>query len=113
MSNDHQKYIFQTLGIVAGVIVSLIIVAPIGIKNAVHRIIVSLIAGFIFAAFVPDLPFLEQLRGDTLNHWMAQGFVVGSMVYFFLEVVLRLISSNDWLVEVAKEIIRIRGSKRE
>ncbi|MGR3599200.1 MAG: DUF6107 family protein [Heliomarina sp.] len=112
---DETRWIARALGAFLGVIASMIMVAPKGTKNAFYRLWIGIVMGAIFAPVVDDIWFLGGLGGDDFDHTLVRSAVAGFGVWFVLEFTARMMSSTDWLVELAKEVLRLRanGSDRK
>lgn len=101
----------RVIGTILGVLVSLIMVAPEGSRNAFFRVLGGLVMGFIFAPTIHHLPMLGFLSGDSADFMLARGATAGFSVWFILEAAARLLSSTDWIVKTAKAIIELGGKK--
>lgn len=104
-----QRLLVRALGALLGVLASLIMVAPEGTKNALYRALVGVTMGFIFAPVAPNLPFMGFLSGDGIDYALARGALMGFSIWWVLEIIARVLSSNDWIVEVLREAARLRG----
>jgi len=112
-SEEWVRWVARGLGALLGVISSMIMVAPEGTRNAFYRLWIGIVAGMIFAPFIPNLPGLGGLAGDGVSNFIARSFVSGFGVWFILEATARMLSNTDWIVKIAQEVIRLRsgGSK--
>ncbi|WP_109468528.1 DUF6107 family protein [Albibacillus kandeliae] len=107
---DEARWIARALGAALGVIASMIMVAPAGTKNAFYRLWIGIVMGAIFSPVVDDIWFFGGLAGEDFDHTLARSAVAGFSVWFVLEFTARMISSTDWLVELAKEVLRMNAS---
>lgn len=110
---DAWHWLVRGIGALIGVIASLIIVAPAGTKNAMYRAWVGVSMGVIFAPVVPQLPWMAWLAGISVEHILARAAFAGFATWFALEFIARMLSSTDWLVRLAQEILRLRSGGRD
>lgn len=103
-------WVFKSMGALAGVLASLVIVAPESTKNALYRAIIGVVMGVIFSPATQNLVFF--LDGDGLEHHLAAGAATGFTVWFILEGVARLLSSRDTVTRLLEELLRISGRKK-
>ncbi|AUC55720.1 hypothetical protein CDO87_03380 [Sagittula sp. P11] len=99
------------IGAMVGVMASLIMVAPEGTRNAVYRALVGITMGVIFAPLADSLPFMTWMGGDDLDAVLARSALTGFVIWWVLEVIARLLSSNDWLVSLLRETARLRSNR--
>lgn len=110
LSEGPGIWLVRALGALAGVIASLIMVAPVGTKNAFYRVWVGVTMGVIFAPIVHQIPGLGWLAGMTVEHVMARAAFVS---WSLLEFIARMLSSTDWLVKLAQEILRLKAGNKK
>ncbi|MGR3456087.1 DUF6107 family protein [Pseudooceanicola sp.] len=110
MLDHHQitEAAIRGLGALIGVLASIILIAPDPTRNLAYRVMISLAMGFIFAPVLPHIPPFGFLGGAQLEFVMARGAAAGFGIWSVLEVIARLLSSTDWLVRLAREVIRLR-----
>ena len=103
-------WLAKAAGAVCGVLISLVMVAPDGTKNAFYRLALGTVGGIIFAPITQNvLPFF---KGDGIEYHMAAGCITGFACWFILEATARLLASDKWVTRVLEEILRIRGSDK-
>lgn len=111
MNDDYLlNYVLRIVGALAGVLSSLIMVAPEGTKNSLYRVLVGVTMGVIFSPVLDSIPFLQFLSGDDAEHVIARAAACGFSIWFILEATARFLSSTDWIVGTAREIIRLRNN---
>lgn len=106
------KLLIRGLGVLIGVLASLIFIAPAATRNVFYRVAVSIAMGFIFAPVLPHVWGFNFLAGSNLELVMARGAAMGFSIWSILELIARLLSSTEWLERLAKEIIRLRAGGR-
>lgn len=112
--DDLPSLAARGIGVLIGVLASLIMIAPEGTKNNAYRVLVSVTMGFIFAPVVSDLPGLGFLAGGGSDHALARGAASGFAIWSVLQVLARLLSNQGgWIERMLKEMARIRGGGRE
>jgi len=102
----------RLLGAVAGVIASVMMVAPEGTKNALYRVWVGVTMGVIFSPVVPKLPLMGWLAGMGTDAMLARAAFTAFVIWFLLEAIARLLSSNEWLTRLARDFLS-RGGKEK
>lgn len=102
----------RAIGVLIGVLASLIMIAPEGTKNNAYRVLISITMGFIFAPLVPDVPFMAWTDGDSIDHAMARGAACGFAIWSVLQAIARLLSARGGFVErTLREMARLRGGR--
>lgn len=99
MPEPHVKAVIASiwaaklLGSLAGVLISMAMVAPEGTRSAVYRCILGTIAGIIFSPTMMRLvPFFA---GETWEDWLAASAATGFSIWFILEMFARWLSSPE------------------
>jgi len=83
----------KLLGSLAGVLISMAMIAPEGTRSAIYRCVLGTIAGVIFAPTAMRIvPFL---RGDAWDDWLAASAATGFAVWFILEIIARWLTAPD------------------
>jgi uncharacterized membrane protein len=103
----------RVIGAMVGVMASLIMVAPEGTRNALYRALVGVTMGVIFAPLADSLPMMAWMSGEDLDSILARSALTGFVIWWVLEVIARLLSSNDWLVSLLRETARLRRGPEE
>lgn len=111
--DDLPHVIARGFGALLGVIASMMIVAPEGTKNAIFRLWVGFTMGFVFGPIMPQIAFLSWLGGEGVDHVMARAAAAGFTSWFALEILARLMSHNEWLVRLSREVLRIRAGGQD
>jgi len=99
----------RSVGVLIGVLASLVLIAPEGTRNAFYRIVFSFLMGVIFAPIAANLPLMGWLAGDGNDHIAAQGAAVGFVIWSVLEAIARFMSARDTLDRMLREMARLRG----
>lgn len=102
---ELHKVAYRTIGAGAGVIASLVMVAPEGTKNAVYRAMIGLVMGVIFAPTAQSLVFF--LRGEGWEFHLAASAASGFTVWFVLEGLARFLSRKDTIQRLLEEVLRL------
>ncbi|WP_040604382.1 DUF6107 family protein [Sagittula stellata] len=101
----------RVIGALVGVLASLIMVAPEGTRAALYRALVGVTMGVIFSPLADSLPFMGWMAGEDLDAVLARSALTGFVIWWVLEVIARLLSSNDWLVALLREMARMRSNQ--
>lgn len=107
--NPASKWAMRVLGAFAGAMVSVIIVAPEGTRNALYRVWVGGIMGVIFTPVVPQIAWLSFFAGEAADLDLARAAFAGFSAWFALELFARLMSSTDWVEKLLREVLRLRS----
>lgn len=107
--NPATKWAMRVLGAFLGAVVSVIIVAPEGTRNALYRVWVGVIMGAIFAPVVPQIRWLSFFAGDAADLDLARAAFAGFSAWFALELFARLISNTTWVERLLREVLRLRS----
>ena len=109
---DHlNEWVLRSIGALAGVMASMVIIAPVNLRNAFYRFIVGLIMGVIFSPAVSQIGWLSFLAGDSAELTIARSAATGFVVWFVLETVARLLSSEKTISLLVDELIKLRGGR--
>lgn len=104
---DKDAWLAKAVGSFCGVLISLVMIAPEGTKNALYRVVLGFVSGVIFSPTVMSL--FPWFRGDTIEHHLAAGTLAGFSVWFVLEGLARILSSRKTLQRLIEEMLRIRN----
>ena len=108
---ETKNLIIALLGPALGGIVSTILVAPASWGNAFLRLCVSISMGAIFAPALPKIYGFGIIAGPSFEMVMARGAFTGLVIYFVLNIVLSILSRNDWAIALLEELVKNRGKK--
>jgi len=104
--DDTNKLIYRAFGALIGVMASMVMIAPEGTRNALYRVVVSVICGTIFAPVAGNI--FGFLDGPEWELVLARGTATGFSVWFILEAFARLFSTN-WIDRLIVERLRLKG----
>jgi len=106
-----EAWLFKILGAFMGVVASLVIIAPLSVRNAIYRGIVGLTMGVIFAPILSNAGWFSFFHGPGNEMIMARSAAMGFVIYFVLEIIARLLSSEQVISALVDELIRLRAQK--
>jgi len=109
---EYYIYIVRAFGAFMGVLASLVIVAPLSMKHAFYRGLVGISMGTVFAPVIQNVPMLGWFHGESLEFIIATAALCGFVVYFILEIIARLLSSEKVITVLVNELIRLRNNNK-
>lgn len=101
----------KTIGVLAGVLLSMVMVAPESTRNAFMRVFFGFIGSFIFTPVTQNL--VPWLRGDSFEIIVAAGCATGFVCWFILEFTARLMSARKALDRLFIGMLKMRGIDAE
>lgn len=104
-------WVLKVIGATLGVLASLIIIAPISLRNGAYRGMVGVVMGVVFSPVITQIGWLSSFHGTTMELVVARSAFTGFVVWFILEIIARALSSDKVIESLVAELIRIRGRK--
>lgn len=102
-----ERLLAKAVGVFAGTLLSLIMVAPESTRNAFFRVVVGCVSGVIFTPITQQL--IPVFRGDTFEILVAASAATGFTCWFVLEFIARIMSSRNTMARLLEEVLRLRG----
>lgn len=102
-----EKTIAKVVGVLAGTLLSLVMVAPASTRNALYRILFGSLGGVIFTPVTQAL--IPVFRGDHFEILVAAAAATGFTCWFILEFIARIMSSRNTLARLLEEVLKLKG----
>lgn len=102
-----EKTLAKVVGVLAGTLLSLVMVAPASTRNAFYRIFFGGLGGVIFTPVTQAL--IPVFRGESFEILVAASAATGFTCWFVLEFIARIMSSRNTLARLLEEVLKLKG----